>query len=273
MGKQTAAVTLLVFFLGGAVGLTLGNRATAESVTVTTLSAIAPTTTVPVPFFVEPDETVVGPAVVIPGDLRLDGAQVVLDFTLSSLAPVGDAASVTQFLGFQAIEEVPAADLDTVYLDSWILSTTNRDVPGTVANPVARTVRFDVGEGFSLDSVKSVKLASYALLIPIEREFTLDLANEVAQVAPGMTARLLAVTEQARTIVQVELISERDFNYDHVALSGAGPGWKSSVREAEGRPRWNLTYDAPLAPDAIPLRITGSMWIPVESGAEVMVLP
>lgn len=271
MGKQTAVVALLVFVLGGVVGITLGNRATAVSATATTPPVVATTTTVPEPFFVEPGETVVGPAVVIPDDIRLDGGQVVLSFELSSLAPVGDAASVAQFLGFQAIEEVPAADLETVYLDSWVLSTTNGDIPGTVASPVARSVRFDVGEDFSLDSVTSVKLQSYALLIPIEREFTVDPANDVFEVAPGMTARLLAVTEQARTIVQVELISERDFNYDHVVLSGAGPGWKSAVREAEGRPRWNLTYDAPQAPDPIPLRIAGSIWIPIESDVEVAV--
>ena len=128
----------------------------------------------------------------------------------------------------------------------------------------------DVGEGFSLDSVLAVELDSYALLVPIEQEFSLDLANETVQVAPGITARLLAVTEQARSIVQVELISERSFNYDRIALLGAGPGWKSAVREAEGRPRWNLTYDAPQAPDPIPLRIAGSVWIAIESGAEVV---
>ena len=271
MWKQQAVIAFLVFALGGVVGIALGNAAAADSAPTTTASAAATTTTVPKPLFVEPGETVVGPAVVIPGDLSLDGEQVVLDFDMISLAPVGDAPSVAQFLGFQAVEEVPAADLDTVFLDRLVLSTTAGHIPGMVANPAAHTVRFDVGEGFSLDSVTGVKLDSYAILTPVEAEFTLDLANETAQVAPGMTARLLAVTEQARTIVQVELISTRGFNYDHISLTGAGPGWKSAVREAEGRPRWNLTYDAAQAPDPIPLRIAGAIWIPIESGAEVAV--
>lgn len=271
MGKQTAVISLVVFVLALVAGLTLGSRANADpAATTTTVSQTAPTT-VPQAFFVDPDETVVGPAVVVPEDLQLDGEQVTLEFALSSLAPVGDAASITQFLSFQAVEEVPAADLDTVYLDRWVLTTAAGDVTGSVANPVARTVRFDVGEDFSLDAITSIKLDSYALLVPIDSEFVLSIANETAQVAPGITARLLAVTEQARTIIQVELISERNFNYDLVQLTGAGPGWRSAVREAEGRPRWNLTYDAPQAPDPIPLRIVGSIWVSVDSGAEVAV--
>ena len=77
--------------------------------------------------------------------------------------------------------------------------------------------------------------------------------------------------KKAGRIVQVELRSDRSFNYDLVGLAGMGPGWKSAVREAEGRPRWNLTYDAPQAPDPIPLRITGSIWVPIESGTEIVV--
>jgi hypothetical protein len=271
MGKQTAVISLVVFVLAAIAGLTLGSRATAASVATTTTTLQTVPTTIPQSFFVDPEETVVGPAVVVADNLQLDGEQVTLDFALSSLAPVGDAASVTQFLGFQATEEVPPADLDTVYLDSWILTTAAGDIPGSVANPVARTVRFDVGDDFSLDAITSIKLDSYALFVPIDSEFDLSVANETAQVAPGITARLLAVTEQARTIIQVELISQRNFNYDSVRLVGAGPGWKSAVREAEGRPRWNLTYDAPQAPDPIPLRIAGSIWVSIESGAEVTV--
>jgi hypothetical protein len=271
MGKQTTVISLLAFVVGGVIGITLGSGATADSAAGAVPTTTPPAATAPEPFFVAPEETVIGPAVVIADDLRLDGEQVAMDFALSSLAPVGDAASITQFLGFQAIEEVPAAELETIFLDDWVLSTTAGDIPGTVANPVARTVRFDVGEGFSLDSITAVELDSYALLVPIEDEFDLDLANEVAQVAPGISARLLAVTEQAQTIVQVELISERSFNYDLVGLSGAGPGWKSAVREAEGRPRWNLTYDARQAPDPIPLRITGAIWVPIDSGVQMVV--
>ena len=124
MGKQTAAIAVFVFLLGGVVGIALGNNAQADSLPVTTRSTATTTTTVPAAFFVDPGETVVGPAVVIPGELRIEGDVVTLDFAVASLAPVGDAPSVTQFLGFQAVEEVPAADLHTVFLDNWVLNTT-----------------------------------------------------------------------------------------------------------------------------------------------------
>ena len=169
------------------------------------------------------------------------------------------------------MEEVPPAELNTVYPDEWSLLTSNGDIPGTVATPEARTARFDVGSDFSLDAVTEVRLDSYGLLVPIDVSFELDLGSETAEVAPGISARLLAVTEQAATIIQVEIQSEREHNYDTIALAGVGPGWKSAVREAEGRPRWNLTYDSPTAPSPIHLRLHGAVWMTIESDAMVSV--
>ena len=96
------------------------------------------------------------------------------------------------------------------------------------------------------------------------------MGSDSAVVAPGITARLLAVTEQAVTIVQVEVISERNFNYDNITVLGVGPGWKSAVREAEGRPRWNLTYESPQAPSPIPLEISGSVWLSLDTDIPVL---
>ena len=120
-----------------------------------------------------------------------------------------------------------------------------------------------------MDAVTGVTLESYGLLVPVDSEIQLDADRQAATVAPGVTARLLAVTEQATTIVQLELMSSRDFNYDGLAVAGVGPGWKSAVREAEGRPRWNLTYDAPEAPSPIALRVHGAVWITIESDVDL----
>jgi hypothetical protein len=127
-----------------------------------------------------------------------------------------------------------------------------------------------VGPDFSLDSIEEVRLESYALFVPVDTAFSLDLDNDTVGVAPGITARLLAVTEQSLTIVQVEVRSERSFNYDNIRISGSGPGWKSAVREAEGRPRWNLTYDSPTAPSPIELRISGSVWIAIDDSSTIL---
>lgn len=269
MSRQIAASALVVFLLAGAVGWTLNRNGDTGETTPPSTTAASTTTEPPFAYFRSPHETVIGPAAVVVVDVRLDGEEVVLAFEIERLAPVADAASVTRFLGFGSVEEVPAADLETVYLDDWTLITSSGDFSGSTATPAARTARFDVGADFSMESVTAVRLESYGLLVPIDSEFTLDLGSEAVTVAPGVTARLVAVTEQARTIVQVELISEREFNADNLAIAGVGPGWKSAVREAEGRPRWNLTYDSPEAPSPIPLRVYGAAWMTIETQAEV----
>jgi hypothetical protein len=271
MARQTTLAALVAFLVAAAAGFLFSGRDAAASTPVT---VAPPGTTLAGPLeatFIQPGETVIGPAVVVATDLRLDGEQVILDFEVQSLAPVADSASVSRMLGFQLTEDIPPEELDTVYLDHWVLLTPTGEIPGSVANPSARTARFDVGPGFSLNSVTEVRLASYALLVPIDAVFALDLDNDVASIAPGITARLLAVTEQALTIVQVEVLSERSFNYDNIGISGSGPGWKSAVREAEGRPRWNLTYDSATAPSPIELKIYGSVWMTIEDDSPVLV--
>jgi hypothetical protein len=263
MSRQTAAAALVAFVLAGVTGFLANGSDDPPQVAVPTTPSTSPST-VPAPSFVEPGETVVGPAVVVTSGLRVDANQVVLDFDVAGLAPVGDAASVIRFLGFQSTEEIPPEDLDTVFLDQWVLETPAGDIPGRVANPSARAARFDVGPDFDLSSVTGIRIASYALLVPIDAAFDLDVASDTVAVAPGITARLLAVTEQVRTIVQVEVLSTRSFNYDNIRVSGRGPGWKSAVREAEGRPRWNLTFDADRAPSPIELRLSGSIWIGID---------
>lgn len=263
MSRQTATAALVAFLLAGVSGFLANGSDDAPQVSVPTTPPTA-TTTVPPPSFVAPGETVIGPAVVVASDLRIDGNQVVLDFDVAGLAPVGDAASVIRFLGFQSTEDIRPEDLSIVYLDQWVLETPAGDMPGTVANPSARAARFDVGPDFDLSSIIGIRITSYALLVPIDADFDLDIANDTAAVAPGITTRLLAVTEQARTIIQVEALSTRNFNYDNIRISGRGPGWKSAVREAEGRPRWNLTFDSDRAPTPIELRLSGSIWIGID---------
>jgi hypothetical protein len=271
MSRQTAVAAVAAFALALALGFVIGGTGE-DGLVADGSSAPSATTTAAATgaVFIQPGETVIGPAVVIAERLVLDGEQVTLAFELESLAPVGDAADITRFLGFRSTEIVPAEDLDTVFLDKWVLVTSSGDIPGTVANPIARTARFDVGPNFSLESVTEVRLASYSLRIPIGIEFSVDLDDNTAEIAPGLTARLVAVTEQTRTIVQVELSSDRDLSYSQVGISGVGPGWKSAVRAAEGRARWNLTYDFPEAPSPISLMLSGSIWVDIDAQPQIV---
>jgi hypothetical protein len=210
-----------------------------------------------------------GPAVVIADEPYVSGSQVVVEFDLVSLAPTGDAATVERQLGFGSTLEVLPADLDTVFLDSWSLETDGERISGTTANPAARAARFEVGNDFDPAEIRNILIDSYAVLAPLSAEIQLGTGDESAVVAPGLTARLLNVTEQANTIVQIEVVSDRDFNLDNLRVSGLGPGWLSAVREAEGRPRWNLTYGSPTAPDPILIRVEGASWIIVDQSIPI----
>ncbi len=271
MVRQTAAAVLI--FAGAAVLGALLNQGDAspdtESDQVPATSALAVPTTEPRAIFVDPDETIIGPAAVVAEAPYLDRTQLVVEFSVANLAPTADAMAVTQQLGFGNTLTIAAEELNTVYLEDWVVVAGDMRIEGRAANPDARAARFEVGEQFDLASIDSVELAGYSVLSPIRAEVTLDIGAEAIRVAPGITARLLAVTEQARTIVQVELISERGFNVDQLRVIGSGPGWVSAVREAEGRPRWNLTYDSEEVPSPIRMKVEGSVWIHVDQTMEV----
>ncbi|MDJ0954206.1 MAG: hypothetical protein QNJ81_11055 [Acidimicrobiia bacterium] len=268
MIRQTAAA-VVVFLIALVVGMMIAGTNGDASAAPTTVPIATTTTTEPRAFFVAPEETVVGPVVIVAEPPSLDGNQLTIDFSITSLAPTADAADVTQQLGFGNTLVVPPEELNTVFLDNWVISAGESVIAGGPANPAARAARFDVGEGFDLNSLDSITIDSFAVLTPINVDLELAVGSESARVAPGVTARLLAVTEQARTIVQVELLSERGFNLDNLRVAGAGPGWVSAVREAEGRPRWNLTYDGTVAPSPIPIRVEGTVWVAVDGGTQV----
>ena len=269
MFRQTAAA-VVAFLVAAVVGMAIAGANDGETVAVTTVPIATTTTTEPVAYFVAGRETVVGPVAILAEEPSLDRNQLVVEFAVANLAPTADAADVTQQLGFGNTLVVPPEELNTVFLDSWVVDVGDDEIQGGPANPAARAARFDVGEDFDLASVAAISIDSYAVLTPISVDLELAVGSESARVAPGVTARLLAVTEQAKTIVQIELVSERGFNLDNLRVSGAGPGWVSAVREAEGRPRWNLTYDGTAAPSPIPVHLEGVVWVVVEADTQVV---
>ena len=269
MIRQTAAAAT-VFLLALVAGMLAGTGA-GESAVTTTKAAAGTTTTVPEALFLGEGETVVGPVAIVAEEPILDGTQLVVRFEMANLAPTADSAEIVRQMGFGNSLVVPPQELITVFLHEWLLTTPAGEIPGGAANPNARSARFEVGDSFSLESIDKITLPSYALLTPVSS--TLELAGgELVPIAPGISARLVAVTEQTNTIVQVELISEGAFSLDGLRVTGSGPGWLAAVREAEGRPRWNLTYDSTTAPEPIRLRVEGAVWINVEDPIEV-VLP
>lgn len=269
MGRLAASFVAFVVAL--IIGISLSGRSGTEEPGSTAVEPTAATsTTEPRAVFASYSETVLGPAVVITGEPYMSGSQLVVEFDLVSLAPTGDAATVARQLGFGTTLEVLPEDLDTLFLDDWAVEVGNERISGTTANPAARAARFEVGDGFDPTGIDNIVIDSYAVLAPFSADIQLGTGNESAVVAPGVTARLLAVTEQATTIVQIEAVSDRGFNLDNLRMSGIGPGWLSAVREAEGRPRWNLTHESPTAPSPISIRAEGASWIVVDEAIPVI---
>ncbi len=268
--RRTAA-SVIVFAVALAIGASLswGNGGIDD--TVTTQPSVTPTTAQPREVFASQLETVVGPAVVVAAEPYLSGSELVVGFDLINLAPTADSATVVRQLGFGNSIEVQPGELDILFLDDWWMEAGDERIPGTTANPAARTARFEVGAEFDVSTLGEIGIDSFALLAPLSADVHLGPGNETAVVAPGLTARLLAVTEQAKTIVQIEMISTRNFNLDNLRVTGIGPGWLSSVREAEGRPRWNLTHESADAPDPIEIRVEGAGWLVVQQSHPVVI--
>jgi len=266
---KKAVIGVILFCSAGLLGMITAPRPDVGADLVPGSATSTITTAAPEARFVTAGEIVLGPAVLVVDDAALDGGQLAIHFDLETLAPTGDAPDVVEQLGFGNSATVTAEQLDTVFPDQWEIQAGDEAIAGTVASPSARTARFDVGDDFDPDLIRRVKIVSYALLVPISAQISLAPDADTAPVAPGITARLLAVTEQSNTIVQIELRSERQFNMDDLRVTGASPGWLSAVREADGRPRWNLTYDATEAPERIRIAVEGAAWATIDDAFEV----
>ncbi len=267
MIRQTAAA-VIAFSLAVVTGMIIAGIGSGDSVPSTTSPPAITTTSTPRAVFFGEGETVVGPVAIIAAEPFIDGTQLVVGFDIATLAPTADSADVELQLGFGSTQVVPPEELITVFLDEWLLTAATGGVPGGAANPGARSARFEVGDSFDVSSIDQITITSYAIFTPISATFELT-GGESEPIAPGLTARLVAVTEQTNTIVQVELISQNGLSLDGLRVTGSGPGWLAAVREAEGRPRWNLTYDATTAPDQLHLHVEGSAWIAVETAVDV----
>ncbi len=243
-----------------------------DSAVTTTVPAAAETsTTLERRVWVDAAETVVGPAVMIPEGLSREGSEVVFRYDLATLAPLADVEPAWEFVSPQS-GFVPAdpADLDPIYPVRWSLVTAGGDIAGAASSPSARGARFEVGEDFQLDSIEAVRIDEYRIPVPIDVEFELSAGAPRVEVAPGVVVSLISVVDQGeQVIVQVEVVSDDALNRESLTIGGVGPEWRSAVREAEGRPRFNLRLGGEDRSGPLLLRARGFVWLPA---AEVVLV-
>jgi hypothetical protein len=236
-----------------------------DSAAATTVpAAVATTTTVSQPVWLDAAETVVGPAVLLPEALSREGNEVVLRYDLMTLVPRADIEPALQFVSPQSgFAPIDPEEMDPIYPVRWSLVTAGGDIAGETSNPSARAARFEVVEGFQLDSVEAVRIDEYRLPVPVDVEFELSEDAPRVEVAPGVFVSLISLVDQGeQTIVQVEIASEDALNRESIGVGGVGPEWRSAVREAEGRPRYNLRLGGSDRSGPVLLRARGLVWLP-----------
>jgi hypothetical protein len=268
MTSRNVAFMVGAFLVGASVAFALGRAvglgSAAPNTTTTLVSATTTSTSQAPPVFVAANETVLGPAVLVPGSLTVEQGQVMLRYELHSLAPLADADPIQTLEPFTGPLLIEPSDVDTVWPGAWVLETTGGELPGSTSNPAARVARFDIPEDFTLDEVTGIRLDSYVLRVPLEQPFVLTEGAAPVEIVPGVSSRTLNVVVQGeQTIVQVEVLAEVPINTTGIAVEGRGPRWASASREAEGRPRWNLRFDGSDLPEEITLVLRGSIWVEV----------
>lgn len=275
MNGRAILLVVVAFALGALAAGSIGVRVIREvNTTEDATSLPAVPTTVPPPieaptYQVDPDETLVSSTALVPISVEGGGTDLSLEYELVSLAPHAGVSPIRFFGNFGSITVIDNADLDHIYPKTWVVETANDSFEGGPANFTTRIARFEVDEGFSPSEIEAVRITEAYAPFPIDVTFTLSQSEPSVEVFPGVTVDLLNISDQGTSwIVQIEIgIDDQDLAGFFV--TGEGPGWRSAVFEAEGRPRVNLTWvDGPL-PDPIPLRATGTVWMPLSGDFDV----
>lgn len=267
---KTKSILLVVaaFVLGAVAAGSIGVRVIREVRTddeATSLPDSAVTTTIAAPsaptYQVDPDETMIGSTAMVPTSLQVSGARVAIEYDLVLRAPYGGVDGLNTFIPGSGLTLVDVSELNHVWPTLWEIETTDGVFEGGAANPTVRVARFDVDEGFSPGEVIEVRIIEARTPVFSNVPFTLSNDSPRSQVAAGVAVELLGISDQgASTIVQVEIDAD-DPMLASAFVRGDGPGWRSAVLEAEGRPRVNLTYVGEELPNPIPLVAAVEEWV------------
>jgi hypothetical protein len=222
------------------------------------------------PVYVDVGEVVVGPAVLVPLDVSTSGRQVSINFDLHQLTPVEGLPPGAAFVPFQGFVAVEPFETEVVFPTDWILVVDGAEVPGTVANPDARAARFDIPDGVTASRVEAAWIDGYLIRVPLDIPFTLSSDEPRKEVVPGVAATLVqALDQNDTTIVRVELSVSDQIDLSGFDVVGAGNGVVSSNREAEGGPRWNITFEGRPGQAEWQFTLVGTLWHKVEGRIDV----
>jgi len=268
LNTRAASLTVVAFLLGGLAAGGIGVRVIREVRTVddaTSLPPSATSTTAATSVFyqVDPNETLISSVALVPASAKIRDSEFAVGYDLVSLAPRRTVDGARSSL------DDSRGDGVAIYPKRWVIETPVGSIEGGPGNVRARVARFDVGEGFSVDDVQSIRVVEALAPFPMEVAVTLSDSEPVAEVVQGVTIALVNVVEQgSSTIVQVEINIE-DTEIVDFFVTGDGPGWRSAAFDAGGRQRVTLTWVGGPLPSTIPLLVIGSLWIPIAGPFDV----
>lgn len=274
MKSRSILLIVVAFLLGAMAAGSIGVRVIREVRTDEEATSLPESSTTTVPsdggaagaapaFQVDPTETMISSSALVPTSLQLSGTRLSIEYDLVTRAPHDRVDGVTTFIPGSGFTDVAVSELTHVWPTIWELETTDGVVEGGPVNANVTVARFDVDEGFSPADIVGVRIVEARTPISSTVPFTLSAAEPSAEVVPGITVELLGVSDQgSSTIVQLGIDAE-DPSVASAFVRGHGPGWRSAVLEAEGRPRVNLTYVDGELPDPIPLVAFIEEWVRV----------
>lgn len=269
MSVRLITLTIVGFILGAFAAGGIGVRVirevrTAEDATSLPAENIAPADTGAATYHVDPNETLIAAAALVPSSMSAEDGAITISYELMSLAPSMGVEPMVEFLGFTSVETIPNADLDHVYPRRWVIETPGGPVEGGPGNESARVALFETDRALATEDIESVRIIEavvpFSFVVPVE----LSTGSPMVDVLPGVSVELLNVSDQGSTTIIQVAIDVLDEAATHVFVAGEGPGWRSAVFEAEGRPRVNLTWAGGSVPSDIPLLVSGTAWVNIE---------
>jgi hypothetical protein len=249
-GVVAGAAAALVLTAGGTDASPAGPEAT------------APETTTTRPVWASPTELRIGPAVVVPTSLEVDGGEAVLGYEVRTVAPAPD--DMAEFLR----DRPPAAP------SRWTLIGPGFEAVEEVVAPSNHAVRFDVPPGFEPDADTTIRLDEYYLAAPVSFEFDVDRTSAAwYDIGPGLQARVLQTLEQAENSIVIVEVEGPQALTDWMTIDGVGREWVSSSVSMLGSHRWTLDFRGDELPDPLPLIARGVQWFRIATGQSVDVEP
>lgn len=210
-------------------------------------------------FFVDPGETLIASTAVVATSVRSTPSSFAIAYDLVSLAP---DPGVPQ--GFEAV------DTPFVFPRRWVLTTGSNTIEGGTANPSARVARFDLPGDVTASDIASVQIIDPLVLYPLDTTFALSEGAPSVEVADGVVAELLSISEMDDSIRVVVEVSAPDAIDSMFTVEGFGPGWRSAVVRP-GEQGVSFVWDGLDLPEVMTFRVFGTQWVPLEGTFEVSI--